>query len=180
MKKYIVFIIILMFSIHTINSMSINDVNNRISEYHYNCSSRIVLLKAINETVKNTNNVTVRKTLIEIGDLFSRLDCDTINKIYSIIYSYGSSNELGHSSKSYNNITDSSERYVRLESVLSNEESGITIPWNNEKYVYITNTSRIENNGIDPFIIAINILSITSFVIGIYIFRIIKKRIDYI
>lgn len=174
MIKHVILLVILFFNIQPIAT---NSSSNTV-HYLNNCSSNTILLNAVNKTMEEITDITIKNTLYKIEDLLKRLDCNVSERILRSIYLQSRVGKV----KQYHNVVDLRREYTRLNNNISvNNRIAIN---DNKGYIVVKdgNDSYIENqnNRIDPFLIIINIISIASFAIGIYVFRIIKKRIDYI
>ena len=179
-KIILVFIIVItsyLLLIHQVINVDAEGVPYRLEKNGYNCSAKDNIVYVVNKTINSTTNSTAKGILIEILELLNKIDCKTLEKLAYYI----NSNISAYKTKSIeedNRIHYSTREYYRR-TLLKN-----TVSEGNNNYSYNNiivgeNINKIEK-GWDPLLIIINILSLLSLIIGIYVFRIIKKRIDYI
>ncbi len=180
MNRYIIFLsilILVVISIFDTQAIIASSSNNTIHGLD-NCSFGIILLDAINKTIENITNITSKGILYRIEDLLEKLDCNVLERMVQFMYLHPANAEI----KQYYSVINYRGEYTRLNnSTIINSR---IVPDNYKNYIITKNVNnddiRKQNNRIDPFLVVINIVSIVSFAIGIYIFRIIKKRMDYI
>ncbi len=181
MNRHIIFLSMLISVVTLLLNIQVIIVNgsNNIMLTSNNCSSGIILLNAINETIENITNTTSKKILYRIEELLGKLDCNVLEQIVQRMYL---NQAKGETRQYYNIINYRKEEYTRLDNGTNINNRVVSDDYKN--YIVAKNVSsnavRKQNNRIDPLLVVVNIVSIVSFAIGVYLFRIIKKRMDYI
>jgi len=182
MNKYIIALytsILVIVSIFNTQAITASSLSNTIYGYRLDdCSSGTILLDAVNKTIENITNVTGKEILYRVVFLLEKLDCNTVEQMVRFINLHLANVKI----KQYHSSVNHRRGYTRLNNGAV-ASSGMDLS-NNKSHIFARNTSidymGRQNNRIDPLLVVINIVSIISFAIGIYLFRIIKKRMDYI
>ena len=136
-----------------------------------------ILVVALDKTINETLNNTSIAILYKIRNLVEKLDSKTmsilINNIQSTFAEY----------KKYGKRLDNQRtgaEYYGGKRVIRNQSLILKNISKNPIVHYVNVTYSPRGDIIDPMLIIVNLISIASFVIGLYVFRIIKKRTDYI
>ncbi len=167
-------VILILLSIISINNT--NTIYYHVYEDYENKEVLVTALnKIINETINNTSVIILNKMKI----LVKMLDNKTLSKLVYYIQDL-SINEKGYKNKSNNLEIMNYFNYSRIK-INNSKQSIMKNSFNNNmKHNNRSTTFNFKANPMNPMLIIINVISIASFIIGLYIFRIIKKRIDYI
>ncbi len=136
-----------------------------------------ILIAALDKTINETLNNTSITLLYKIRNLVEKLDSKTISILIDNIQS---------TSTRYKRYGEGLENqrievgYYSRKGVVRNQSLILKNISKNSIVHYVNVTYSPKGDIIDPMLIIVNIVSIASFVIGLYVFRIIKKRTDYI
>ena len=136
-----------------------------------------ILIIALDKTINETLNNTSMAILYKIRNLVEKLDSKTISVLINNIQST-STEYKKHEKRLDDRITEA--EYYSRKRVIRNQSLILKNISKNPIVYYVNATYSPKGDIIDPMLIVVNIISIVSFVIGLYVFRIIKKRTDYI
>ncbi len=168
-------IYLLFFNNILVTSNYTNILNNK---YAGECSgNKNILVVVLDKTINETTNSTSIAILYKIKRLIEKLDFEAISKLIHNIQCISKEN------KKYKDMLDNLGKKGEYYSRKRIAKSKLLITENTSKnslVIYRNTTYSTEKDVINLKLIVVNIISIASFIIGLYVFKIIKKRIDYI